>query len=65
MGLISWIKRLAGVSKDRKLNCAECKSSFFFEEGEQKFFTERGLSEPKRCPTCRKQTRRNRGPRRR
>jgi hypothetical protein len=38
MGLIAWIKRLAGLSKDKKLTCAECNTSFFFEEGEQKFF---------------------------
>ena len=65
MGLIGWLKRIIGASKDRKLVCAECRNAFFFEEGEQQFFAQRGLSEPKRCGPCRKNNRRGRGPRRR
>lgn len=38
---------------DKQLVCVQCKQGFVFEEGEQKFFTERGFSEPKRCKGCR------------
>lgn len=36
-----------------KLVCVDCKSVFLFESGEQKFFKIRGLTPPKRCPSCR------------
>lgn len=63
MGLLSLVKRLFGVAGegDRRLVCAECGGGFLFEAGEQAFFAERGLTEPKRCPDCRKK---NRGRRR-
>lgn len=34
--------------------CVDCSNEFPFTTGEQEFFAERGLSEPKRCPLCRK-----------
>ena len=33
--------------------CIECKNKFIFTEGEQKYYLEQRLSEPKRCPSCR------------
>ncbi|MCL5435925.1 MAG: zinc-ribbon domain-containing protein [Patescibacteria group bacterium] len=39
---------------DKTLVCIDCKEEFTFTAGEQKFFTERGLMSPRRCPTCRR-----------
>lgn len=39
--------------KGDSLVCVDCGSSFVFLPGEQKFFKERGLTPPKRCPSCR------------
>ena len=38
---------------DRTLVCRDCGQEFTFTAGEQAFYTERGFSEPQRCPTCR------------
>jgi len=38
---------------DRVLKCAECKMEFIFTAGEQKFYAEHELTEPKRCKPCR------------
>ncbi|CAN5844554.1 hypothetical protein BH20CHL2_BH20CHL2_02510 [soil metagenome] len=38
---------------DRTLTCRDCDQEFTFTSGEQEFYTERGFSEPQRCPTCR------------
>ncbi len=60
MGLLSFLKGLFGGATngaDKRLVCAECGSTFAFEAGERAFFAERGLSEPKRCPDCRKKNR--------
>ncbi len=38
---------------DRTLTCRDCGQEFTFTAGEQAFYTERGFSEPQRCPTCR------------
>lgn len=38
---------------DRTLTCRDCNQPFVFTLGEQTFYTERGFSEPQRCPTCR------------
>ncbi len=40
------------------LMCVECKQSFLFETGEQKFYKMRGLTPPKRCTSCRRQKKR-------
>ena len=34
--------------------CVDCGEVFVFDEGEQRFFYERELFPPKRCPMCRK-----------
>lgn len=47
-----------GNQNGKKLVCIDCKSIFLFEDGEQKFFKMRGLTPPKRCPSCRKRKRR-------
>jgi CxxC-x17-CxxC domain-containing protein len=38
---------------DRTLTCRDCGQAFTFTAGEQAFYTERGYSEPLRCPSCR------------
>lgn len=38
---------------DRTLTCRDCDQEFTFTSGEQEFYTERGFSEPQRCPSCR------------
>jgi hypothetical protein len=39
--------------KSKPLMCVDCAELFFWTAGEQKFYFAKGLSEPKRCPTCR------------
>ena len=39
--------------EDRTLICQECGREFFWSAGEQEFYQEKGLSEPKLCPICR------------
>ena len=41
-----------------QLSCVDCRKSFIFESGEQKFFKMRGLTPPKRCPNCRSKRKR-------
>ena len=38
---------------DRTLTCRDCGQAFTFTAGEQAFYSERGYSEPLRCPSCR------------
>jgi CxxC-x17-CxxC domain-containing protein len=39
---------------DKKLQCADCGSSFTFSAEEQELFATKGYTnEPKRCPSCR------------
>lgn len=38
---------------DRTLVCRDCGNEFTFTAGEQAFYTERGFSDPQRCPSCR------------
>ena len=46
---------------DQEITCAECGSTFTFTEREQEYYTERNLSQPKRCKTCRDARRANFG----
>lgn len=39
--------------KKKKIVCCNCGEPFLFTGGEQKFYEESKLSEPKRCPGCR------------
>jgi len=34
--------------------CVDCREEIDFSEGEQKFFKQKGFTDPKRCPPCRK-----------
>ncbi len=38
---------------DKNLTCRDCGSTFTFTEGEQDFYSQKGYSEPMRCPNCR------------
>jgi CxxC-x17-CxxC domain-containing protein len=40
--------------QDITLDCVQCEKEFNFTAGEQEYFGERGFSEPKKCPDCRK-----------
>ena len=48
-----------GKGDGTKLLCVECKAGFLFETGEQKFYKMRGLTPPKRCPSCRTKRKRH------
>lgn len=39
---------------NKELICIDCNKPFIFDEGEQRYFLSKGLSEPKRCKCCRK-----------
>lgn len=38
---------------DKTLSCRDCGTQFVFTEGEQEFYSQRGYTEPVRCPDCR------------
>jgi len=40
--------------EDKLLHCTDCEREFVFNTGEQRFFRSKSLSEPKRCPECRR-----------
>ena len=42
------------IFQDMTLRCSDCGESFRWTSGEQSYFYDRGLSQPKRCPSCRK-----------
>jgi hypothetical protein len=42
------------LAADKTLTCKDCGREFIFTAGEQEFFTERGFSDPSRCPDCRR-----------
>jgi len=46
--------------EDKTLTCADCSQPFTFSAGEQQFYQERGMSEPKRCKDCRQARKANR-----
>lgn len=46
---------------DVEITCAECGTAFPFTEREQEYYTERNLSQPKRCKACRDSRRANFG----
>jgi len=48
--------------EDKTLVCNDCGREFAFTTGEQEFFQSHGLmNDPKRCPECRSNRRRERG----
>lgn len=38
---------------DKTLTCRDCGNTFTFTEGEQAFYSQKGYTEPQRCPDCR------------
>ena len=50
-------KKVSLAPGDRMLSCEDCNTSFVFDAGEQRFFKEKGFTDPKRCPRCRKKVR--------
>jgi len=38
---------------DLNLTCQNCLQLFVFSEGEQQFYTQKGLTQPTLCPICR------------
>lgn len=38
---------------DKSLKCIDCSGDFTFTEGEQQFYSSKGLNEPRRCKPCR------------
>ena len=47
-------ERRNSLASDMTLRCRECGRDFLFTEGEQQFYTSKGLSNtPSRCPDCR------------
>ena len=65
MSFLSALKSFFGLSSspktlqpgDKMLVCEDCHTNFVFDAGEQRFFQEKGFTEPKRCPKCRKKVR--------
>jgi len=47
--------------EDRTIQCADCGQPFTFSAGEQEFYAQRGMSEPKRCKECRAARKAERG----
>ncbi len=48
--------------EDKTIKCADCGNEFMFSAAEQQFFAEKGFTnEPRRCPTCRRNRRQQRG----
>ncbi len=39
--------------KDETFNCIDCGKQWVFTISEQKFYSSKGLTMPKRCPACR------------
>jgi len=46
---------------DKTLTCSDCGQKFNFSQGEQDFFQQKGMSEPKRCKECRQAKKAERG----
>ena len=49
------------MNTDRTLTCADCAQEFVFSASEQQFYTDRGFSDPRRCPNCRRARKAQRG----
>lgn len=39
--------------KDQIIKCQDCGQDFVFTEGEQRFYEDKNLEVPNRCPICR------------
>jgi CxxC-x17-CxxC domain-containing protein len=49
------------LTADRTLTCADCGQEFVFSASEQQFYADRGFSDPRRCPSCRRARKAARG----
>ncbi len=45
------------VFQDRDITCVECGQAFAFTVDDQRYHLEKGYTDPKRCPTCRRSRR--------
>jgi len=45
--------------QDKKIVCKNCGTEFIFTVGEQEFYAQKGLIEPKRCKDCRIKSKEN------
>lgn len=45
--------------QDKKIICKDCGTEFVFTAGEQEFYAQKGLTEPKRCKECREKAKQN------
>lgn len=54
-------KEKKSIMPDVEITCSECNEPFPFTEREQEYYTERNLSQPKRCKPCRDLRRQNFG----
>lgn len=43
--------------QDKEVQCSDCPTKFVLKAEAQKFFAEKGLKQPKRCPPCRDKNR--------
>lgn len=48
------------IVTDKTISCKICGEDFTFSSGEQEYFAERNLSEPKKCKSCAKKAREQR-----
>jgi len=47
--------------EDKNLTCVECNTSFTYTADDQSFHSQKGYTEPKRCPSCRASRRASNG----
>jgi len=47
---------------DKEIQCCDCGDTFTFNAGEQFYYYGRGLSETRRCPSCRARRKATRAP---
>ena len=41
------------MDEDIELTCIDCGTNFTWTQGEQGFYADKGMTQPKRCKTCR------------
>jgi hypothetical protein len=46
---------------DKQITCSDCGKTFTFSEGEQDFYQQKNMSDPKRCKECRQAKKEQRG----
>jgi CxxC-x17-CxxC domain-containing protein len=56
-----FLREKKSAMPDVEIICSDCNEAFPFTEREQEYFTERNLSQPKRCKPCRDARKQNFG----